>query len=66
MTKPKRYKRYSSEFKREAIRRASEESVTDAAVQNSWINFGFRHIPAIDCIYLVMVMYQQDSLTILE
>jgi len=32
MTKPKRYKRYSSEFKREAIRRASEESVTDAAV----------------------------------
>ena len=32
MTKPKRYKRYSSEFKREAIRRASEEGVTDAAV----------------------------------
>lgn len=32
MTKPKRYKRYSSEFKREAILRASEESVTDAAV----------------------------------
>ncbi len=32
MTKPKRYKRYGSEFKREAIRRASEEGVTDAAV----------------------------------
>jgi len=32
MTKPKRYKRYSSEFKREAIRRASEEGVTDSAV----------------------------------
>jgi len=32
MTKPKRYKRYSSEFKREAIRRSSEEGVTDAAV----------------------------------
>jgi hypothetical protein len=32
MTKLKRYKRYSSEFKREAIRRASEEGVTDAAV----------------------------------
>jgi len=32
MTKPKRYKRYSSEFKREAIRRASEEGVNDAAV----------------------------------
>ena len=32
MTKPKRYKRYSSEFKQEAIRRASEEGVTDAAV----------------------------------
>ena len=32
MTKPKRYKRYSSEFKREAIRRASEEGTTDAAV----------------------------------
>jgi transposase len=32
MTKPKRYKRYSSEFKREATRRASEEGVTDAAV----------------------------------
>ena len=32
MTKPKRYKRYSAEFKREAIRRASEEGVTDAEV----------------------------------
>ena len=32
MTKPKRYKRYSSEFKREAILRASEEGITDAAV----------------------------------
>jgi transposase len=32
MTKPKRYKRYSVEFKREAIRRGSEEGVTDAAV----------------------------------
>ena len=29
---PKRYKRYSSEFKREATPGASEESVTDAAV----------------------------------
>ena len=33
MTKPKRYKRYSPEFKREAIRRASEEGVTDAAIR---------------------------------
>ena len=32
MTKPKRYKRYSAEFKREAILRASEEGVTDKAV----------------------------------
>lgn len=32
MTKPKRYKRYSSEFKREAILRASEEGMTDTAV----------------------------------
>jgi len=32
MTKPKRYKRYSSEFKREAILRASEEGQTDTAV----------------------------------
>ena len=32
MTKPKRYKRFSSEFKREAILRASEEGVTDKAV----------------------------------
>ena len=32
MTKPKRYKRYSAEFKREAIQRASEEGVTDKAV----------------------------------
>ena len=32
MTKPKRYKRYSSEFKRAAILRASEEGVTDKAV----------------------------------
>ena len=32
MTKPKRYKRYSAEFKREAILRASEEGVTDKVV----------------------------------
>ena len=32
MTKPKRYKRYSSEFKREALLRASEEGMTDRAV----------------------------------
>jgi len=32
MKKPKQYKRYSSEFKREAIRRASEEGIMDAAV----------------------------------
>ncbi len=32
MTKAKRYKRYSSEFKREAIQGASEEGVTDKAV----------------------------------
>ena len=32
MTKAKRYKRYSSEFKREAILRAGEEGITDKAV----------------------------------
>jgi transposase len=32
MTKPQRYKRYSSEFKREALLRASEEGMTDTAV----------------------------------
>ena len=32
MTKPRRYKRYSAEFKREALRRAAEEGVTDKAV----------------------------------
>jgi transposase len=32
MTKPKRYKRYSAEFKKGAIRRATEESITDKAV----------------------------------
>lgn len=32
MTKPKRYKRFSSEFKREAILRAGEEGMTDKAV----------------------------------
>lgn len=32
MTKPKRYKRYSSEFKREALMRASEEGMSDKAV----------------------------------
>ena len=32
MTNRKPYKRYSSEFKREAIRRASEEGMTDRAV----------------------------------
>ncbi len=29
MTKKKRYRRYSPEFKREALKRASEEGVTD-------------------------------------
>ena len=32
MSKKKRYKRYSSEFKREALRRASEEGVTDIII----------------------------------
>ena len=32
MTKPKRYQRYSAEFKREAIRRAAEEGITDKKV----------------------------------
>jgi len=32
MTKRKRYKRYSAEFKREALKRASEEGVTDVVV----------------------------------
>jgi hypothetical protein len=32
MTKPKRYKRYGSEFKREAILRAGEQRKTDKAV----------------------------------
>ena len=32
MTKPKRYKRYSSEFKRAAILRAAKEGNTDKAV----------------------------------
>ena len=32
MTKPKRYKRYKPEFKLEAIRRATEEGITDKAV----------------------------------
>jgi transposase len=32
LTKPKRYKRYSAEFKREALRRATEEGMTDKAV----------------------------------
>ncbi len=32
MTKRKRYKRYSPEFKREALKRASEEGVTDITV----------------------------------
>ncbi len=32
MTKPKRYKRYSAEFKREAILRAAEEGITDKRV----------------------------------
>ena len=32
MTRPKRYKRYSSEFKREALIRASEEGMTDTRV----------------------------------
>ncbi len=32
MTKPRRQKRFSPEFKREAIMRASEEGMTDKAV----------------------------------
>ena len=38
MTKPKRYKRYSAEFKREALRRAAEEGMTDTEL-------GTRHEP---------------------
>ncbi len=32
MTKKKKYKRYSPEFKREALKRASEEGITDIIV----------------------------------
>ncbi len=32
MTKKKRYKRYSPEFKSEALKRASEEGATDIVV----------------------------------
>ena len=32
MTKRRRYKRYSPEFKREALKRASEEGVTDIMI----------------------------------
>ena len=32
MTRPKRYKRYSAEFKREVLRRANEVGVTDVLV----------------------------------
>ncbi len=32
MTKKMRYKRYSPEFKRDALKRASEEGVTDVMV----------------------------------
>ena len=32
MTKKKRYKRYSPEFKREALKRTAEEGVTDVQV----------------------------------
>ena len=32
MTKRKRYQRYSSEFKRQALQRAAEEGLTDRAV----------------------------------
>ena len=32
MTKPKRYKRYSAEFKREAILRSTEEGMTDRVI----------------------------------
>jgi putative transposase len=36
LTKPKRYKRYSAEFKREALVRASEDGMTDNAVVESF------------------------------
>ncbi len=32
MTKKKRYKRYSPEFKREALKRAAEDGITDVQV----------------------------------
>ncbi len=32
MTKKKRYKRYSPEFKREALKRTAEEGITDVQV----------------------------------
>ncbi len=40
MTKPRRYRHFSSEFKREAIMRASEEGMTDKAVCDE---FGVAH-----------------------
>ncbi len=41
MTKPKRYKRYSSEFKREAILRADEEGISDKSVCDELVLPGF-------------------------
>jgi len=42
MTKKKRYKRDSPEFKREALKRASEERVTDVVAREA----GNRIVPA--------------------
>lgn len=44
MTKPKRYKRCSPEFKREAIRRAAEEGTTDKAVCDELTRISHRRI----------------------
>ena len=35
MTKTKKYKRYSTEFKREALKRSSEDGVTDKQIWES-------------------------------
>jgi hypothetical protein len=47
MTKPKRYKRSSSEFKREAIMRASDEGMTDKAVCNELSVTGYAQPPKV-------------------
>ena len=63
MTKPKRYKRYSPEFKREAIRRAASEGKTDKGVCDELgISLGSFGDGEMSCMCWVLTRFQDRAI----